>query len=118
MARASRLRPRKALGAAGVFAHSRCEGTKSRAEVLPRRDVLNFRFLSPENISCPRGRLKVARGGKGVLGAGFSIAGEGGDMLVGGKQGTFCAARCSLPQLRTGSRVVFLQLHSCLLSLP
>lgn len=61
------------------------------------------------------------RGGKGGLGAAFSIAGEGGDALpvcLVGEQGTFCAARCSPPQLRAGWRVVFLQLRSRLLSLP
>lgn len=89
------LHPRKAPGAAGTFTRSRCKGTKSQAEVLPRRDVLNFRFLSPENISYPRGRLKAARGGKGVLGAGFSIASEGGDTLpdrlVGGTRHLLCS---------------------------
>lgn len=75
----------------------------------PRRDVLNFGFLAPENILYPMGRLKVARGGEGGLGAQFSIAGEGGDVLPAaswGEQGTFCAAQALLS---AGSRLVFLQ---------
>lgn len=57
--------------------------------------MLNFGFLAPENILYPMGRLKVARGGEGVLGAQFSIAGEGGDVLpdrlMGGTRHLLCS---------------------------
>lgn len=78
--------------------------------------MLNFGFLAPENILYPIGRLKVARGDEGVLGAQFSIGGEGGGMLpdrLMGEQGTFCAAQGS-PQ----RWLVFLQHRPCLLSVP
>lgn len=57
--------------------------------------MLNFGFLAPENILYPMGRLKVARGSEGVLGAQFSIAGERGDVLpdrlMGGTRHLLCS---------------------------
>lgn len=57
--------------------------------------MLNFGFLAPENILYPMGRVKVARGGEGVFGAQFSIAGEGGDVLpdrlMGGTRHLLCS---------------------------
>lgn len=58
--------------------------------------MLNFVFLAPENILYPMGRLKVARGGEGALGAQFSIAAEGGDVLpdrlMGGTRHLLCSS--------------------------
>lgn len=56
--------------------------------------MLNFGFLAPENILYPMGRVKAARGGEGVFGAQFSMAGEGGDVLpdrlMGGTRHLLC----------------------------
>lgn len=118
MARARRLHPRQAPGAPGAFTHRRCQGTGGPAALLPGCDVFSSRCRSPQNILC---WVKAVRAGRGVRGAGFSIAGEGGDTLpdrlVGGTRPLLCS-RCSPPRLRAGSRVVFHQLCSCLLALP
>lgn len=56
---------------------------------------VKLRVSCSREHSYPMGRLKEARGGEGVLGAQFSIAGEGGDVLpdrlMGGTRHLLCS---------------------------
>lgn len=75
-------------------------------------------FFCPRTFCTQEGRLKVARGSKAELGAGFSISRQGGvvlpDRLPGGNKAPFVQPKALLRSSTLAPGFVFLQLCSCL----